>query len=60
MAASIESLLAEIADVEDPIDELQSLKTALLSIPLSALRDSVSGQRFNVIFSLLLSNERLV
>uniref|UniRef100_A0A8C2XBR0 26S proteasome non-ATPase regulatory subunit 5 n=1 Tax=Cyclopterus lumpus TaxID=8103 RepID=A0A8C2XBR0_CYCLU len=58
MAASIESLLAEIAGIEDPIDELQSLKTALLSIPLSALRDSVSGQRFNVIFSLLLSNER--
>ncbi|XP_068445103.1 26S proteasome non-ATPase regulatory subunit 5 [Clinocottus analis] len=58
MAASIESLLAEIAGIEDPIDELQSLKTALLSIPLNALRDSVSGQRFNVIFSLLHSNER--
>lgn len=60
MAASIESLLDEIAGVEDPIEELQSLKTALLSIPLSALRDSLSGQRFNVIFSLLNSNERLV
>ncbi|XP_041816265.1 26S proteasome non-ATPase regulatory subunit 5 [Chelmon rostratus] len=58
MAASIESLLDEIAGVEDPIEELQSLKTALLSIPLSALRDSLSGQRFNVIFSLLNSNER--
>ncbi|XP_040043522.1 26S proteasome non-ATPase regulatory subunit 5 [Gasterosteus aculeatus] len=58
MAASIESLLAEISGVDDPIEELQILKTALLSIPLSALRDSLSGQRFNVIFSLLHSNER--
>ncbi|XP_069025467.1 26S proteasome non-ATPase regulatory subunit 5 [Embiotoca jacksoni] len=58
MAASIGSLLAEISGVEDPIEELQSLKTALLSIPVSALRDSVSGQRFDVIFSLLDSNER--
>ncbi|XP_037329013.2 26S proteasome non-ATPase regulatory subunit 5 [Pungitius pungitius] len=58
MAASIESLLAEISGVDNPIEELQILKTALLSIPLSALRDSLSGQRFNVIFSLLNSNER--
>lgn len=60
MAASIESLLEEISGVEDPIEELRSLKTALLSIPVSALRDSVSGQRFNVIFSLLNSNQRWV
>lgn len=60
MAASIESLLEEISGVEDPIEELQMLKTALLSIPVSALRDSVTGQRFNVIFSLLNSNQRLV
>ena len=60
MAASIEGLLQEISGVEDPIEELQSLKTALLSIPVSALRDSLSGQRFNVVFSLLNSNDRLV
>lgn len=60
MASSIESLLEEISGVEDPIEELQSLKTALLSIPVSALRGSVSGQRFDVIFSLLNSNQRLV
>ncbi|CAJ1070279.1 S proteasome non-ATPase regulatory subunit 5 [Xyrichtys novacula] len=58
MAATIESLLEEISAVEDPIEELQNLKTALISIPISALRDSVSGQRFNVIFSLLNSNDR--
>uniref|UniRef100_A0A3Q1BPP3 26S proteasome non-ATPase regulatory subunit 5 n=1 Tax=Amphiprion ocellaris TaxID=80972 RepID=A0A3Q1BPP3_AMPOC len=58
MAASIESLLEEISGVEDPIEELQSLKTALLSIPVSALRDSLSGQRLDVIFSLLNTNER--
>lgn len=60
MATSIERLLEKISGVQDPIEELQVLKTALLSIPVSALRDSVSGQRFNVIFSLLNSNQRLV
>ncbi|XP_044190229.1 26S proteasome non-ATPase regulatory subunit 5 [Thunnus albacares] len=58
MAASIESLLGEISSVEDPVEELQSLKTALLSIPLSALRDSVSGLRLDVIFALLNTNDR--
>ncbi|XP_029300611.1 LOW QUALITY PROTEIN: 26S proteasome non-ATPase regulatory subunit 5 [Cottoperca gobio] len=58
MADSIETLLEEISGVEDPIEELQCLKTALLSIPLRALRDAVSGQRFNVIFSLLHSDDR--
>ncbi|KAK2819333.1 hypothetical protein Q5P01_024894 [Channa striata] len=58
MAASIETLLAEISGVEDPIEELQSLKTALLSVPLSALGESLTGQRFDVIFSLLNSSQR--
>ncbi|PWA26740.1 hypothetical protein CCH79_00001060 [Gambusia affinis] len=58
MAATIQSLLEEISGVEDPIEELQSLKTALLSVPVSALRDVLSGQRFDVIFSLLNTNER--
>lgn len=58
MAASIQSLLAEISGVEDPVEELQCLKTALLSIPVSALRDCVRGQRFDAIFSLLNSNDR--
>lgn len=58
MAASIDSLLTQIASVQDPIEELQSLKTALLTIPVSALRDSVSGQRLDAIFSLLNSNSR--
>lgn len=60
MATSIDRLLDEISGVEDPIEELQVLKTALLSTPVSALRDSVSGQRFKVIFSLLNSNHRWV
>ncbi|XP_029371977.1 26S proteasome non-ATPase regulatory subunit 5 isoform X1 [Echeneis naucrates] len=58
MAASVESLLEEISNIEDPIEELQSLKTALLSITESALRDSVSGQRLRGVFSLLDSNRR--
>lgn len=60
MAASIESLLEEISGVEHPIEELQLLKTALLSMPANALRDTVSGQRFNVIFALLNSERRSV
>lgn len=60
MAASIESLLGEISGVEHPIEELQLLKTALLAKPVSALRDSVSGHRFNVIFALLNSDRRSV
>lgn len=60
MAASIDSLLEEIAGVEDPVEELQSLKTALLAIPVSALKDSVRGQRLDVIFSLLNSSDRWV
>ncbi|KAM8872181.1 26S proteasome non-ATPase regulatory subunit 5 [Synchiropus picturatus] len=58
MAASIESLLQEISGVDRPIEELQTLKTALLSIPQSSLAQSVSGQRLDVIFSLLNSNDR--
>lgn len=60
MAATIEGLLGEISGVEHPIEELQLLKTALLSIPVNALRDAVSGQRFNVIFALLSSDCRSV
>ncbi|XP_071009589.1 26S proteasome non-ATPase regulatory subunit 5 [Oncorhynchus clarkii lewisi] len=58
MAASIESLFVEIASLEEPIEELQTLKTAVLSIPVSALRDTVSGLRLEVIFSLLNTNDR--
>ncbi|KAM3873848.1 26S proteasome non-ATPase regulatory subunit 5-like [Diretmus argenteus] len=58
MAVYIERLLDEISSTEDPMEELQSLKTALLSIPVSSLRDLVSGQRFDTIFSLLNTNER--
>ena len=60
MAANIESLLGEISSAEDPTEELQVLKTALFSIPVNTLRQYVNRQRFNVIFSLLNSNQRLV
>ncbi|XP_072310733.1 26S proteasome non-ATPase regulatory subunit 5 [Eucyclogobius newberryi] len=58
MAASVERLLNEISSVDDPVEELQGLKTALYSIPISTLGDSVSGQRLGVIFALLNSNSR--
>ncbi|XP_028318727.1 26S proteasome non-ATPase regulatory subunit 5 [Gouania willdenowi] len=56
MAASIEALLEEISGVEHPLEELQCLKTALLSLPLSGLREAVNGQRLNLVFSLLNSD----
>ncbi|XP_077593317.1 26S proteasome non-ATPase regulatory subunit 5 [Stigmatopora nigra] len=58
MASTIESLLEAISDTEDPIEELQCLKTALSSIPASSLGNIVSGRRFEPIFSLLYSDER--
>ncbi|XP_020777527.2 26S proteasome non-ATPase regulatory subunit 5 [Boleophthalmus pectinirostris] len=58
MAASIETLLSEISTVENPVEGLQTLKTALYSVPVSTLRDSVSGQRLGAIFSFLHSNSR--
>ncbi|KAM6985698.1 26S proteasome non-ATPase regulatory subunit 5 [Aplochiton taeniatus] len=58
MAASIQSLFAEISGLEDPIEELQTLKTALLSIPVTTLKDTIGGQRLDVLFSLLNTNER--
>lgn len=60
MAPTIERILEEISGLENPIEELNLLKTALLAIPVSALRDSVSGHRFNVIFTLLNSDRRSV
>lgn len=60
MAASVESLLREISGVDQPVEQLQLLKTALFALPAGALRDSVSGQRFNAIFALLNSDRRSV
>jgi len=56
MAAPIESLLNEICASEDPIEELKSLRTVLLSTPVSALRQVVSGARLEIIFGLLNTN----
>ncbi|KAI1904760.1 hypothetical protein AGOR_G00009010 [Albula goreensis] len=58
MAASIESLLSEISGLEDPIEELQNLKTAVLAIPLNLLGETVSGLRLEGLFSLLNTNDR--
>ncbi|XP_018605909.2 26S proteasome non-ATPase regulatory subunit 5 [Scleropages formosus] len=58
MAASIESLLSEISGLEDPVEELRSLRTAVLAVPLETLKETVRGLRLEVIFSLLISNDR--
>ncbi|KAJ7986800.1 hypothetical protein DPEC_G00332140 [Dallia pectoralis] len=58
MATSIESLLFEISNIEEPVEELETLKTVIFSIPLSALGDTVSGLKFEVIYSLLNGNNK--
>ncbi|XP_043913773.1 26S proteasome non-ATPase regulatory subunit 5 isoform X2 [Protopterus annectens] len=58
MAASIEQLLADIWEVEDPVDELKTLNTALLTAPLNSLKETAPGLRLGVIFSLLNTSDR--
>ncbi|XP_016128312.1 26S proteasome non-ATPase regulatory subunit 5-like [Sinocyclocheilus grahami] len=58
MAAPIESLLNEICESEDPIEELKSLRTAVLATPVSGLRQVVSGARLEIIFGLLNTNDK--
>uniref|UniRef100_A0A8C2D0W8 26S proteasome non-ATPase regulatory subunit 5 n=1 Tax=Cyprinus carpio TaxID=7962 RepID=A0A8C2D0W8_CYPCA len=58
MAAPIESLLNEICESEDPIEELKSLRTAVLATPVSSLRQAVSGARLEIIFGLLNTNDK--
>ncbi|XP_043576368.1 26S proteasome non-ATPase regulatory subunit 5 isoform X1 [Chiloscyllium plagiosum] len=53
MAASVSELLREIAELEEPLEELRSLKTAVYSLPLTALRDLAVGLRFGVLFALI-------
>ncbi|XP_048415037.1 26S proteasome non-ATPase regulatory subunit 5 [Stegostoma tigrinum] len=57
MAASVSELLREIAELEEPLEELRSLKTVVYSLPLTALRDLAVGLRFGVLFALLDSND---
>ncbi|XP_041095640.1 26S proteasome non-ATPase regulatory subunit 5-like [Polyodon spathula] len=58
MAASIEGLLSEISGLEEPVEELRSLQTAVLAIPLNTLRETVSGLPLQALFSLLNTDDR--
>ncbi|KAK3524579.1 hypothetical protein QTP70_029890 [Hemibagrus guttatus] len=58
MAAAIESLLAEIAEVDDPVEGLKSLRTAVLATPISSLRETFSVAQLGIIFSLLNTNDK--
>ncbi|KAI5096359.1 26S proteasome non-ATPase regulatory subunit 5, partial [Silurus meridionalis] len=58
MASAIERLLAEIAEVEDPIEGLRSLRTAVLATPAIPLRETVSIAQLGIIFSLLNTNDK--
>ncbi|KAL7844861.1 hypothetical protein SRHO_G00234000 [Serrasalmus rhombeus] len=58
MAAAIERLLAELAESEEPMEELRSLRTAVSAAPLSGLRESLSAAQLGLLFSLLNTNDR--
>lgn len=58
MAAPIESLLNEIRESDEPIEELKSLRTAVLATPVSGLRETLSGARLEVLFGLLSTNDK--
>ncbi|XP_027008764.2 26S proteasome non-ATPase regulatory subunit 5 isoform X1 [Tachysurus fulvidraco] len=58
MAAAIESLLAEIAEVEDPAEGLRSLRTAVFATPVSSLRETLSVAQLGIIFSMLNTNDK--
>ncbi|XP_053503918.1 26S proteasome non-ATPase regulatory subunit 5 [Ictalurus furcatus] len=58
MAASIESLLAELAEEEDPVEGLRSLRTAVFATPVSSLRETLSVPQLGIIFSLLNTNDK--
>ncbi|XP_072908898.1 26S proteasome non-ATPase regulatory subunit 5 [Hemitrygon akajei] len=58
MADSVTGLLREIAELEEPLVELNSLKAAVNSVPLNTLQELATGLRFGVLFNLLDCNDR--
>lgn len=60
MAAAVGSLLAEIAELEDPVEGLRSLRTAVLATPVSSLKETLSVAHLGIIFSLLNTNDKYV
>ncbi|KAJ1146136.1 hypothetical protein NDU88_012418 [Pleurodeles waltl] len=62
MAASpevdIERLVAELPLLEEPVESLRMLKTAVLALPMSTLRVRVPGLRLKGLFNLLNGDDR--
>ncbi|XP_069741969.1 26S proteasome non-ATPase regulatory subunit 5 isoform X2 [Narcine bancroftii] len=58
MASSVTELLSEIAELSEPLVELNRLKAAVNSVPLNTLRELATGLRFGVLFNLLESDDR--
>ncbi|XP_062867612.1 26S proteasome non-ATPase regulatory subunit 5 [Trichomycterus rosablanca] len=58
MAASIEGLLTELADLEEPVEALRNLRTAVLSTPVSSLRETLTAPQLGIIFFLLNTNNK--
>ncbi|KAE8582425.1 hypothetical protein XENTR_v10020120 [Xenopus tropicalis] len=59
MAAPIEELVASLTGPDqEPFEALQALKTAVLALPISTLRERVPELRLGGIFSLLNVNDR--
>ncbi|XP_063792059.1 26S proteasome non-ATPase regulatory subunit 5 [Pseudophryne corroboree] len=53
MAAAIEDMLAALPGLGEPTEELRKLKTAVLALPLSVLRERAPQLRLGPLFSLM-------
>lgn len=53
-------MLAELAEEEDPVEGLRSLRTAVFATPVSSLRETLSVAQLGIIFSLLNTNDKYV
>ncbi|XP_072285447.1 26S proteasome non-ATPase regulatory subunit 5 [Pyxicephalus adspersus] len=58
MAASIEQLLTSLSGLDEPIEQLRSLQTAVLILPLSALSEQLPAIRLEPVFRLMNSSNR--
>ncbi|KAM3911402.1 26S proteasome non-ATPase regulatory subunit 5 [Leptodactylus fuscus] len=58
MAASIEERLSALTGSAEPMEELRTLKTAALALPLSALRERAPHMRLAAIFSLMQDSDK--
>ncbi|TSK72009.1 26S proteasome non-ATPase regulatory subunit 5 [Bagarius yarrelli] len=58
MEETIQSLLAEIAEVDNQVEKLRHLKTAVFGSPVDCWRETISFEQLENIFSLLYTNDK--